>query len=240
MSHHLITYTFHTACSLVRVTSRSHLHVSHYVCRVVLGHVLCRNGVCVSRYVFRVVLGHVLCGIHVCVSRYVDRCVLEDILIGVGAQANNITRERLEGYDRPIKSEPKFTKEQAKQLREDLFDYLQTLKVRFTLDFGKEFNIHNLPGYCCIVPYCCKAKVLVFWAFSSTQTSAVTTKVLALSAFSNMQTPARGSALTTTPQKCASPLGIVSCQSSCKRTCWDDLQTLHERSLLCLLDCLST
>jgi hypothetical protein len=44
-------------------------------------------------------------------------------------QANNITKERLASYDRPITSEPKFSKEQSKQLRQDLAEYLQTLKV---------------------------------------------------------------------------------------------------------------
>jgi hypothetical protein len=45
-------------------------------------------------------------------------------------QAEGITKQRLASYDRPIVSEPKFVKDQTKQLRQDLTDYLQTLKVR--------------------------------------------------------------------------------------------------------------
>jgi alpha-glucan,water dikinase len=44
-------------------------------------------------------------------------------------QAEGITKQRLASYDRPIVSEPKFDKDQTKQLRQDLTDYLQTLKV---------------------------------------------------------------------------------------------------------------
>lgn len=45
-------------------------------------------------------------------------------------QAANITKERLASFDRPIVSEPKFTKSQCEGLKRDLTAYLQTLKVR--------------------------------------------------------------------------------------------------------------
>jgi len=44
-------------------------------------------------------------------------------------QAANITKERLAGFDRPILSEPKFSKEQCVGLKRDLTAYLQTLKA---------------------------------------------------------------------------------------------------------------
>ena len=45
------------------------------------------------------------------------------------AQAANISEERLASFDRPIKSEPKFSKEQCPGLKKDLTAYLQTLKA---------------------------------------------------------------------------------------------------------------
>ncbi|CAL8469831.1 g9373 [Coccomyxa elongata] len=44
-------------------------------------------------------------------------------------QAANITKERLAGFDRPIVSEPKFSKEQCPGLTRDLTAYLHTLKA---------------------------------------------------------------------------------------------------------------
>lgn len=46
------------------------------------------------------------------------------------AQAANISKERLAGFDRPIVSEPKFSKDQCAGLKRDLSAYLQTLKAR--------------------------------------------------------------------------------------------------------------
>lgn len=45
-------------------------------------------------------------------------------------QAANIGPERLASFDRPIKSEPNFKKEQTEGLLRDLQAYLVTLKVR--------------------------------------------------------------------------------------------------------------
>ena len=44
-------------------------------------------------------------------------------------QAANISKERLASFDRPIKSEPKFSKQQCPGLKKDLAAYLQTLKA---------------------------------------------------------------------------------------------------------------
>lgn len=47
----------------------------------------------------------------------------------VCAQAANISKERLAGFDRPIVSEPKFSEAQSSGLKRDLTAYLQTLKA---------------------------------------------------------------------------------------------------------------
>ena len=44
-------------------------------------------------------------------------------------QAANISKERLAGFDRPIRSKPKFTQQQCAGLKKDLTAYLQTLKA---------------------------------------------------------------------------------------------------------------
>ncbi len=44
-------------------------------------------------------------------------------------QAANISKERLASFDRSIKSEPKFSKEQCPGLKRDLIAYLHTLKA---------------------------------------------------------------------------------------------------------------
>lgn len=51
-------------------------------------------------------------------------------------QAEGITKLRLASYDRPIVSEPHFSKDQTNQLRKDLVDYLQTLKVWYAFSFA--------------------------------------------------------------------------------------------------------
>lgn len=44
-------------------------------------------------------------------------------------QAGNVTKERMAGYDRAIRSEPHFEPGQAAGLIKDLTAYLQTLQV---------------------------------------------------------------------------------------------------------------
>ena len=44
-------------------------------------------------------------------------------------QAANISKERLASFDRPIRSEPQFSKQQCAGLKRDLIAYLQTLKA---------------------------------------------------------------------------------------------------------------
>ena len=44
-------------------------------------------------------------------------------------QAANISKEHLAGFDRPIRSEPRFTQQQCAGLKKDLTAYLQTLKA---------------------------------------------------------------------------------------------------------------
>lgn len=51
----------------------------------------------------------------------------------VHAQAANITKERLAGFDRPIVSEPKFSQAQCPGLKRDLAAYLHTLKASFSV-----------------------------------------------------------------------------------------------------------
>lgn len=51
-------------------------------------------------------------------------------------QAANITKERLAGFDRPIVSEPSFSREQCPGLKRDLTAYLHTLKASFSVPFA--------------------------------------------------------------------------------------------------------
>ncbi len=53
-------------------------------------------------------------------------------------QAGNVTKERMAGYDRSIRSEPNFEPSQQEGLITDLTAYLQTLQV------GCETSMHPL------------------------------------------------------------------------------------------------
>ena len=55
-------------------------------------------------------------------------------------QAGNVSKERMAGYDRAIRSEPKFEKSQQAGLIKDLSAYLQTLQVGW-LTAGRSITI---------------------------------------------------------------------------------------------------
>ena len=67
-------------------------------------------------------------------------------------QAANISKERLASFDRPIVSEPKFSKEQCEGLKTDLTAYLQTLKVAFALTNLQAALSGRQHAFTCMLP----------------------------------------------------------------------------------------